>query len=192
MTEAMTIETDEPRLNRRQQAKLDTAAKVLTSARLEFETKGYGSVSADKGATIRDIAKGAKMSTGAVFANYTDKEALYVAVYGHKPITPELGRAAMIALCGLMLDLGEAEAADELSAIDVLRNHASYIFDMTGFPQQAITMDEEETSADRMRRALQTWAKGPTAGPAPDVGAGFRKYVQGADGQPIEVTTMLD
>lgn len=186
MTEAMTVETDEPRLNRRQQAKMDTAAKVLTSARLEFETKGYAA------GTIRNISKGAKMSTGAVFANYKDKEALYVAVYGHKPITPELGRAAMIALCGLMLDLGEPEAVDELSAIDVLRNHASYIFDMTGFPQQAITMDEEETSADRMRRALQTWAKGPKADPAPDVGAGFHKYVQGADGQPIEVTTMLD
>lgn len=168
MTEAMTIETDEPRLNRRQIAKASTASKVLASARLEFETKGYGSITAETGATIRDIAKGAKMSTGAVFANYTDKEALYVAIYGHKPITPELGRAAMIALRALTLDLaGEGnskfgiEIVDEMDAIDVLRGHADDLLQTAGFPPLAVTFDDEETSANLMRRALQTWAKGP-------------------------------
>ena len=164
MTEAMTIETDEPRLNRRQIAKINTADKVLKSARLEFETKGYVA------ATIRNIAKGAKMSTGAVFANYTDKEALYVAAYGHKPITPELGRAAMIALRALTLDLaGEEnsrfgiEVVDEIEAIDVLRGHADDLLQTAGFPPLAIAFDEEERAADLMRRALQTWAKGPEA-----------------------------
>lgn len=173
MTEAMTIETDEPRLNRRQIAKINTADKVLKSARIEFETKGYGSISPDKdspekGATIREIAKGAKMSTGAVFANFKDKEALYVAVYGHKPVTPELGRAAMIALRALTLELASEEnskfgieVVDEIEAIDVLRSHADDLLQTAGFPPLAITFDDEETSAALMRRALQTWAKGP-------------------------------
>lgn len=162
MTEAMTIQTDEPRLNRRQIAKINTADKVLKSARLEFETKGYAA------ATIRNIAKGAKMSTGAVFANYTDKEALYVAAYGHKPITPELGRAAMIALRALTLELASEEnsrfgieVVDEIEAIDVLRGHADDLLQTAGFPPLAIAFDEEERAADLMRRALQTWAKGP-------------------------------
>ena len=162
MTEAMTIETDEPRLNRRQIAKINTADKVLKSARLEFETKGYAA------ATIRNIAKGAKMSTGAVFANYTDKEALYVSAYGHKPITPELGRAAMIALRALTLELASEEnsrfgieVVDEIEAIDVLRGHADDLLQTAGFPPLAIAFDEEERAADLMRRALQTWAKGP-------------------------------
>lgn len=162
MTEAMTIETDEPRLNRRQISKINTASKVLASARLEFETQGYAK------ATIRAIAKGAKMSTGAVFANYTDKEALYVAAYGHKPITPELGRAAMIALRALTLELASEEnsrfgieVVDEIEAIDVLRGHADDLLQTAGFPPLAIAFDEEERAADLMRRALQTWAKGP-------------------------------
>lgn len=162
MTEAMTIQTDEPRLTRRQIAKINTADKVLKSARLEFETKGYAA------ATIRNIAKGAKMSTGAVFANYTDKQALYVAAYGHKPITPELGRAAMIALRALTLELASEEnsrfgieVVDEIEAIDVLRGHADDLLQTAGFPPLAIAFDEEERAADLMRRALQTWAKGP-------------------------------
>lgn len=161
MTEAVTL-TEEPRLNRRQIAKINTADKVLKSARLEFETKGYAK------ATIRAIAKGAKMSTGAVFANYTDKEALYVAAYGHKPITPELGRAAMLALRALTLDLaGEGNSrfgidlVDETDAIDVLRRHADDLLQTAGFPALPIAFDDEETSAAFMRRALQTWAKGP-------------------------------
>lgn len=162
MTEAMTIETDEPRLNRRQISKINTAEKVLKSARLEFETQGYAK------ATIRAIAKGAKMSTGAVFANYTDKEALYAAAYGHKPITPELGRAAMIALRALTLELASKEnsrfgieVVDEIEAIDVLRGHADDLLQTAGFPPLAIAFDEEERAADLMRCALQTWAKGP-------------------------------
>ena len=164
MTETVTLTEEPARLNRRQIAKASTAAKVLASAKVEFETKGYAK------AVIRNIAKGANMSTGAVFANYTDKEALYVAAYGHKPITPELGRAAMIALRALTLDLaGEGnskfgiELVDEMEAIDVLREHADDLLQTAGFPALAITFDDEETSAALMRRALQTWAKGPEA-----------------------------
>lgn len=67
-------ETDIPRLNRRQAAKVRTRQKVLDAARTLFAERGY------EPATIRDIAKGAGMSTGAVFANFQDKAELFEAV----------------------------------------------------------------------------------------------------------------
>lgn len=57
--------------NRRAQAKLQTRQKVLAAARQMFAEQGY------EGATIRDIATAAGMSTGAVFANFTDKSDLF-------------------------------------------------------------------------------------------------------------------
>ncbi len=63
-----------PRLNRRQTAKVRTRQKVLEAARTLFAERGY------EPATIRDIAKGAGMSTGAVFANFQDKAELFEAV----------------------------------------------------------------------------------------------------------------
>lgn len=62
---------DAPRLNRRQQAKAATRAKVLKAAADLFADVGY----ADAG--IRDIARGVGMSTGAVFANFKDKAELW-------------------------------------------------------------------------------------------------------------------
>jgi AcrR family transcriptional regulator len=64
----------QPRLNRRQAAKVRTRQKVLDAARSLFAERGY------EPATIRDIAKGAGMSTGAVFANFQDKAELFEAV----------------------------------------------------------------------------------------------------------------
>lgn len=56
---------------RRAAAKQQTRVKVLTAARALFSEAGY------EGATIRDIATAAGMSTGAVFANFTDKSDLF-------------------------------------------------------------------------------------------------------------------
>src|SRR6478735_5015435 len=56
---------------RRTPAKQQTRAKVLAAARRLFSEEGY------EGATIRDIAAAAGMSTGAVFANFTDKSDLF-------------------------------------------------------------------------------------------------------------------
>lgn len=67
-------EGETPRLNRRQAAKIRTRQKVLDAARALFAERGY------EPATIRDIAKGAGMSTGAVFANFQDKAELFEAV----------------------------------------------------------------------------------------------------------------
>jgi AcrR family transcriptional regulator len=56
---------------RRAIAKQQTRIKVLAAARRLFSEEGY------EGATIRDIAAAAGMSTGAVFANFTDKSDLF-------------------------------------------------------------------------------------------------------------------
>lgn len=58
-------------LTRRAQAKLQTRDRVLEAAKRLFITRGY------EAATIRDIAQEAGMSTGAVFANFTDKNHLF-------------------------------------------------------------------------------------------------------------------
>jgi AcrR family transcriptional regulator len=71
---ANAAEGETPRLNRRQTAKVRTRQKVLDAARQLFGERGY------EPATIRDIAKGAGMSTGAVFANFQDKAELFEAV----------------------------------------------------------------------------------------------------------------
>lgn len=78
-------------LNKRQRAKAATRQKVLDAGKALFETVGY------EAATIRAIAARAGMSTGAVFANFDDKRALYVAAFGHPPLTPEQGRALLLA-----------------------------------------------------------------------------------------------
>lgn len=80
------IEAEGPKLTSRDHAKIRTAERVLAAARALFEEDGFAK------ATIRNIAKKAKMSTGAIFANYDDKVELYKAVYEHAPVTPEQGR----------------------------------------------------------------------------------------------------
>jgi AcrR family transcriptional regulator len=59
------------RPNQRAVAKQRTREKIVAAARTLFAERGYD------GATIRDIAKAAGMSTGAVFASFTDKSDLF-------------------------------------------------------------------------------------------------------------------
>ena len=66
---------------RRALAKQATREKILTSARDLFAEKGYG------GATIRDIASAAGMSTGAVFASFADKAELFQEILGARTET---------------------------------------------------------------------------------------------------------
>lgn len=84
-----------PRVNKRKASKAATRAKVVSAAAKLFADVGY------EKATIRDIAKSATMSTGAVFANFEDKAALYTAIQGHAPVTTEQG----LELFMLMRDL---------------------------------------------------------------------------------------
>lgn len=57
--------------NQRALAKQRTREKILVAAKALFSRHGY------EGATIRDIAKAAGMSTGAVFASFADKSDLF-------------------------------------------------------------------------------------------------------------------
>jgi AcrR family transcriptional regulator len=82
----------------RQERKAHSRDKILQAARVAFDTLGY------EKATIRDIASRIGMSTGVVFSNFPGKEALYREVYGHAPISPELGRALMLACRNRMND----------------------------------------------------------------------------------------
>lgn len=68
-----------------------TRAKVLAAAKALFERGGY------EAATIRAIAAEAGCSTGAFFVHWPDKAAAYRELYGHAPVTPELGRALLLA-----------------------------------------------------------------------------------------------
>lgn len=101
---------------RRALAKQQTRAKVLAAARSLFSEQGY------EGATIRDIAAAAGMSTGAVFANFSDKSDLF----------REIMITDMAALAGAM-----REAADEGNGVDdtLLRMFAAgYDFYKTQLP----------------------------------------------------------
>jgi AcrR family transcriptional regulator len=60
-----------PLLTRRQLAKQRTRMKLLDAARELFAERGY------EAATVRDIAAAANLSTGAVFASFTDKADLF-------------------------------------------------------------------------------------------------------------------
>lgn len=88
-------EQTERRMNRRASAKALTRSKVRNAAEALFDTVGY------EKATIRDIAAKVGMSTGAVFANFEDKLALYIDIKGHAPVTIEQGHE----LFHIMLDL---------------------------------------------------------------------------------------
>jgi AcrR family transcriptional regulator len=69
------VETRVKMPTRRALAKQQTRVKVLAAARRLFSEQGY------EGATIRDIAAAAGMSTGAVFANFTDKSDLFREIF---------------------------------------------------------------------------------------------------------------
>ncbi|HEX8234194.1 MAG TPA: TetR/AcrR family transcriptional regulator [Caulobacteraceae bacterium] len=62
-------ETQRP--NRRAESKARTRQKVLDAAKRLFMARGY------EGATMRDMAAEAGLSTGALFANFTDKADLF-------------------------------------------------------------------------------------------------------------------
>lgn len=72
---------------RKTQAKLKTAAAAL------FESSGYQAV------TLREVARAAKVSTGAIFASFSGKAALYEAATGRKApdVAGFLARVARLA-----------------------------------------------------------------------------------------------
>ena len=69
-TKPITVSTERPPTGRAL-AKQRTREKILEAARQLFNARGYD------GATVRDIARAAGMSTGAVFASFADKAELF-------------------------------------------------------------------------------------------------------------------
>lgn len=107
-------------MSMRADAKARTRAKVLAVAASQFATQGY------ERTTIRTIAKEMRMSTGAIFANFKGKEELYQEIHGHPPISPEVGRVAIIRLALIRralhpTDLANLEASIGKSITDVLQ-----------------------------------------------------------------------
>lgn len=70
-TRTIAPEQTEAVLKGRALAKQRTREKIMDAARQLFMARGY------EGATVRDIAKAAGMSTGAVFASFADKAELF-------------------------------------------------------------------------------------------------------------------
>jgi AcrR family transcriptional regulator len=101
---------------RRALAKQQTRAKVLAAARRLFSEQGY------EGATIRDIAAAAGMSTGAVFANFSDKSDLF----------REIMLTDMAALGDAMRDAGERGNGVEDSLLRIFM--AGYEFYQSQLP----------------------------------------------------------
>jgi AcrR family transcriptional regulator len=67
---------------KRIEQKAATRAKIMAGASVLFAQQGYEAV------TMRDLAKHCEVSTGAVFANFTDKADLFQAATG-RPAPPE-------------------------------------------------------------------------------------------------------
>jgi AcrR family transcriptional regulator len=96
-------EADKP--TRRAQAKRRTREKIVAAAKSLFAERGY------EASTIRDIAKAAGMSTGAVFASFTDKADLFTEIAEAEQA--ELYQAMQLAGAGLA---GRAAIAAMLNA----------------------------------------------------------------------------
>lgn len=156
-------ETDTPRPNLRVQAKARTRDKVMVAARAIFDEKGYAA------ATIRDIAKSIGMSTGAIFASFKDKAALYQALYGHKPLTEETARRALIILRAVTIDDEPADESgrdlvDEVLGFDLALVEARELLHQTGVAALSFNAlaesqgqdPDEMIYADAVRVALET------------------------------------
>lgn len=100
-------------MNKRQQAKAETRAKLLKTARALFTRMGYEAV------TIRTLAKEAGMSTGAVFSCWPDKAAVFREAMNQEPPidTPERRRA--VARRQRVLEMIRGADTHELAGEDV-------------------------------------------------------------------------
>jgi AcrR family transcriptional regulator len=108
------------RPNQRAQAKRRTREKILTAARALFAERGY------EASTIRDIARAAGMSTGAVFASFTDKSDLFTEIAEAEQA--DLFEAMRLAATGLsgkaaifaMLDAATERQASALALVQAV------------------------------------------------------------------------
>lgn len=88
---------DTSRPGYRAMKKSHTRIKIMAAARLAFVSDNYHDV------TVRDLARSAGVSTGAIFANFANKEELFMQVMGFAPPTDgPVTRAAPLLLASLI------------------------------------------------------------------------------------------
>lgn len=121
------MDGSQPPPNLRAAAKALTRGKVLLSAKAVFEARGFSA------ATVRDIAANANLSTGAIFAHFSGKEALFTAAMGKPAPT-----AAMTDASPDMLEaLRQAESFIRGFEDDELQNVDDILGDVRGAIAQA-------------------------------------------------------
>ena len=167
--------TDAPvKLTRRALAKQRTRERVLSAARRLFSERGY------EGATIRDIAQAAGMSTGAVFASFADKTELfdeiltadYEVIYAQMVQAARAGATvdeALLGLCGVaynfhldQLPLLRASIAVSWTRTEAAERRAradlKHIFRLIGeVTQRGIDQGQLKSDIDAKLLAEMTW-----------------------------------
>ena len=150
---------------RRALAKQQTRAKVLAAARRLFSEQGY------EGATIRDIAAAAGMSTGAVFANFSDKSDLF--------------REIMVTDMGALADAMREASARGANAADSLLKifMAGYSFYKTQLPlaRAAFSVGWSPEDGPALRRAPPVHLLNELMAEALNKGVAAGEIKEGAD-----------
>ena len=150
---------------RRALAKQQTRAKVLAAARRLFSEQGY------EGATIRDIAAAAGMSTGAVFANFSDKSDLF----------REIMLTDMAALADAMREAGGRGANTEDSLLKIFM--AGYAFYKTQLPlaRAAFSVGWSPEDGPALRRAPPVHVLNELMAEALNKGVAAGEFTAGSD-----------
>lgn len=122
--------TGEPRPNRRALAKQRTRERLLSAAKRLFIERGYES------ATIRDIAQAADLSTGAVFASFSDKADLFneVIIADYESLVNRMNAAATAPgpAEGLLLDMLTAAYRMHLDQIRLTQSAIGFSWQRSG------------------------------------------------------------
>lgn len=94
----------------RSAAKEATKAHLIATAKAMFQARGY------EATTLRDIADAAGTSTGAIFLNWSGKDALYAEAMGHLPVSPDIGAGLLSVLKGALAGSFDRERAAAIVA----------------------------------------------------------------------------
>lgn len=116
----------------REISKARTRERLIEAGRRLFDQRGYID------ATIRDIAREAGLSTGAIFGVFPEgKPALYQAITGHPVITPAEGARAMVILRALVLDIGDGphDDVDIIMGLEHVKEAAAGLMHDVGIDQ---------------------------------------------------------
>ena len=124
-----------------------TRALILEKGLEMFREAGF------EAATIRDIAKSAKVATGATYYYFPSKEAIVAAYYDHVQVTHEAKVRELI--------LGETDLRERLgivihSKLDILKDDRKFLgalFRYTGEPDHPLSVFGKGTKSQRAHSA---------------------------------------